>query len=172
MAGRATIDDDLFLALVTGQGKCGRCDNSYWDGTKASCHQNINESSCEEGQREYFESCPEENLQKKYGKKYFEHTDWEQAEVEKALVELLYDEQALLAYTKQLACSVCKNRGMRCHKKESTCIWPYQNLVDQCPDRRFLSHWLKETVIPQITSEDVQNRAVHLWEQAYQKGKS
>ena len=69
--GWATIDDDLFLALITGQGKCNRCSNSYWDGTKASCHRHINESSCEEGQREYFESYPEENLQKKYGKLIF-----------------------------------------------------------------------------------------------------
>ena len=59
-----------FVELITCYGKCTRCSNNYWDGNYTGCHENKNESSCEEGIAEFMEARPGENLQVKYGKKY------------------------------------------------------------------------------------------------------
>lgn len=60
-----------FVELITCYGKCTRCSNNYWDGNYTGCHENKNESSCEEGIAEFMEARPGENLQVKYNKKIF-----------------------------------------------------------------------------------------------------
>ena len=54
-------DMKKFVELITCHGKCTRCSNNYWDGNYTGCHENKNESSCEEGIAEFMEARPGEN---------------------------------------------------------------------------------------------------------------
>ena len=47
-------DMKKFVELITCHGKCTRCSNNYWDGNYTGCHENKNESSCEEGDRRIY----------------------------------------------------------------------------------------------------------------------
>ena len=47
------LDINSLGDMLLGRKKCSCCSNGYWDGGQPRCHKNINNSSCEEGVREY-----------------------------------------------------------------------------------------------------------------------
>lgn len=99
-------DTEEFVRLITCYGKCGRCSNDYWDGNYTGCHQNKNESSCEEGIAEFMEANVGENLQVKYGKKYSAFNSYNQASIARHLAEVLF--QAGIVEKMEPPCERCK----------------------------------------------------------------
>lgn len=84
-----------FVRLTSLWGKCSRCSNYFWDGNQTHCHKNINESSCEKGYAEWLDARPDEDLQKKYNKRYFYFRDRVSAFLGKGIMDILYTYNAV-----------------------------------------------------------------------------
>lgn len=122
---KATTEE--FVRLTTGCGKCGRCSNHFWDGSVTPCHQNINNSNCNEGYAEWLESYVGEDLQEKYNKKYWYFRDHTSAQLSRQIVDILYSTGTVdsPAEADEKQCSCCT------HKKSCTktfCYMYYQHL--------------------------------------------
>lgn len=99
-------DMKKFVELITCHGKCTRCSNNYWDGNYTGCHENKNESSCEEGIAEFMEARPGENLQVKYSKKYSAFCSYTQASLAKHLAVILF--QTGVVEKLEPPCEICR----------------------------------------------------------------
>lgn len=185
---KSNMDD--FVKLVNAYEKCSRCSNNYWDGINRPCHRNINESSCEDGQKEYFESYPDEDLQKKYNKKYWYCKGYEQARLLKELTQVIYS-CGVVEWNGIDKCEICHNKGEKCYTTNFKCSLPFQYLIDLHSnyikvkikdlndiDKMLLKRkmtfdvWLKDTLIPSISDKEFRDKAKHLYELTYvQKNK-
>lgn len=115
-------DTKKFVELITCYGKCTRCANNYWDGNYTGCHQNKNESSCEEGIAQFMEAHIGENLQVTYGKKYSAFRSYSQASLGRHLASILF--QAGVVEKLEQPCGIC-------HKDDcSGCSRFWCNILD------------------------------------------
>lgn len=170
---------DNFIDLINSCGKCNRCSNNYWDGNVNSCHKNINNSSCEDGQREYFESYPEENLQNKYNKKYWHCKGYSNAQSLNNLTEILYS-CGVIEWKGVDNCKYCHNKGKECYSVSSKCFWLFQYLLNLHSDyvkdkikklndfdkliykeNMTFEKWLTDIVIPSISDKLIRDKAEH-----------
>lgn len=181
-------DTERFVDLVSAHGtlrRCKNCSNSYWDGNKASCHKNINKSDCIKGQIEYFESCPGEDLKRKYNKKYWYCDSHEQAQTLHDLMELIYT-CGILEWDGVEACKNCHHKGKKCYSHEFKCYWPFQYLLDvysdyikerekdlnefdklSFKDKMTFEVWIRDVIIPSISDEKICDKTKYLYELAY-----
>lgn len=95
-------DTTQIARIINGEGKCTRCSNHYWDWNQNKCHKNINDSNCEQGQAEYLDSYPGENLQKKYHKKYFNCKNSQHAELLQKIEGILFASGVMVAEKEKL----------------------------------------------------------------------
>lgn len=166
-----------FINLINSCGKCNRCSNYYWDGNVNYCHKNTNNSSCENGQREYFESYPEENLQKKYNKKYWYCKGYDNAQSLNKLTEILYS-SGVINWKGVDSCRYCYNKEKECYLVSYKCFWPFQYLLDLHSDyvkekieklsdfdkivykeEMTFEKWLADIVIPSISDKSIRDQA-------------
>lgn len=169
-----------FVKLVNAYQICSRCSNAYWDGNQTICHKNINKSSCEKGQEEYFESYSNEDLQEKYNKKYHYCKGYKQAKLLKELVQIIYY-SGVVEWNGVDQCEICKNKGKKCYSTYSNCLWPFQHLLNihsdyikekvkelndfdkLCfRDKMTFDVWMKDILIPSILDKDINEKANRL----------
>lgn len=170
-----------FVDLIS-TGKCSRCSNHYWDMAQAKCHSGINDSTCEEGQAEYLESRPDEDLQAKYHKKYWSCKDREDARNKLELVRLLC-KTGLIG--DEEICTRCSNReGVPCrhtdcdrkveklqklykdHIKQTTNQMEHLEANQVC--REFtLARYLWDVLIPDITDPGIKEQISTCMKKAY-----
>lgn len=174
-------DSSKFIGLINSRGKCWRCSNHFWDGSQSACHKNFNDSSCEEGQKEYFESYPGENLQLKYHKKYIYCKNYMDAVLKKELMVALYS-SGQVEFAENSRCNSCSDDCI-----EVMCFKQYQNLIDmhrryakakyetlKTDSERYLLQqnftfavYLRDVFIPAISDDEIRGRAKQMFELCY-----
>lgn len=148
----ATVDD-FIKQSTNGSNQCARCSNNYWDGSQNSCHKNTNDSSCEQGYKEWLESYPGENLQVKYHKKYGCVKDPINAYFEKEITLLLYQSKAITLPTR---CENCYEKS-KCHLTD--CTMYYQHILNLHQEYTRNSHKIKnvDSFIEQVLIPKIQD---------------
>lgn len=160
----ACTDSQTFVDMIS-SGKCSHCSNHYWDMGQSKCHKNINESSCEKGQAEYFESSPEEDLQIKYRKKYWSCENVEDAYNKLNLIRTLHKAGVIEkaeccqrclnkeSFRSCEACDITVNQLQRMYGSE---IRRQDVERSKYPFKRFL----QDKIIPAIKDEKLRKEAV------------
>lgn len=120
-----------FIRLIT-CGKCTRCSNNFWDGNQTPCHKNINDSDCDDGFAEWLEASPGDNLQEKYGKKYWYFTDHTSAQLNRMIMDLLYLSGVVVHPAKDGE-KQCTERCLNHDNCSSTsCYMLWQHIMNLC----------------------------------------
>ncbi len=147
------------IRIMNGAGKCTRCSNHYWDWNLRKCHKNINDSDCEQGQAEYLDSYPEENLQKKYHKKYFRCKNSQHAELLQKIAGILFNSGVVVMEKKKLEeedlfCRFCTKQCQvaDCEKMAQIINTIYRK--DEEHNHLPLQEYLKQVLIPKAPEKE------------------
>lgn len=170
-----------FVDLISSE-KCSRCSNHYWDMAQNKCHSGINDSTCEEGQAEYLESRPDEDLQAKYHKKYWSCKDRKDAKNKLELVRLLC-KTGLIGDAD--ICTRCSNReGLPCRhtdcdQKVTKLQEMYKEYIKQAASQMghieanqvfttfTMEKYLWNVLIPSITNPEIKEQVSICIKKAY-----